>query len=211
MKMLTYRSYTVRGGGSVYSDGLNTSGPHFTSDLAKCRYCKKLFFRHNDKDAKEMDIRVAANIKYIEDPDLDDLLGLLENNGDIKPGLFKNRKEEFLFRCDLWRALNSTTRNGLHEFSGDELEIWKKNCAALLPLMEKTLTEMHSEKKRAQYRDKDRDNCLIQTAELNRNLGKFDECINFVNKLGGDWDWLKKQFISKCEAKNAFTFELVSK
>ena len=36
MKMLTPRSYTSRGGGSLYSDSFSTGGSRFTSDLAKC-------------------------------------------------------------------------------------------------------------------------------------------------------------------------------
>jgi len=209
MKMLTFRSYTSRSG-SIYSDSYFSGGPHFTSDLAKCPHCKKLFFRHNDKNAIEMDIRTAGRIKYIEDPWLEDLLGVITNNGKIAKDFIKNRKEEKTYRFDLWHELNKTTRGGRDKFSADELELWKNNCAALLPLMEKTLKEIRSEKNSTQYRDKDRDNCLIQTAELNRNLGNFDECMNLINKLNSDWDWLKKQFERECEAKNIFTFELLS-
>ena len=210
MKMLTFRSHTSRSGGTIYSDSYFTGGPHFTSDLAKCPHCEKLFFRHNDKDAIEMDIRTAGRIKYIVDPWLDDLLGVITNNGKIAEGFIKNRKEEKTYRLDLWHELNKTTRSGRNKFSDDELELWKNNCAALLPLMEKTLKEMQSEKNSAQYRDKDRDNCLLQIAELNRNLGNFDECMKLINKLNGDWDWLKKEFERECEAKNIFTFELLS-
>jgi hypothetical protein len=182
MKMLTFRSYTVKGG-SIYSDSFSTGGPHFTSDLAKCPHCKKLFFRHNDKNAIEMDIRTASRIKYIEDPDREDLLGVLTNNGKIANGFIKNRKEEKTYRLDLWHELNKTTRSGRNKFSADELELWKNNCAALLPLMEKTFKEMQSEKNSTQYRDKDRDNCLIQIAELNRNLGNFDKCVSSSTNL----------------------------
>jgi len=194
MKMLTFRSYTSRSGGSIYSDSYYSGGPHFTSDLAKCPHCKELFFRHNDKNAIEMDIRTAGRLKYIEEPDREDLIRLMENNGKIKSDFIKNRKEERTCRLDLWHELNKTTRSKYDKLSDDELELWKKNCAALLPLMEKMLKEMQSEKNGAQYRDKDRDNCLIQIAELNRNLGNFDECMKLINKLNSDWDWLKKQF-----------------
>jgi len=210
MKMLTFRSYTSRSGGSIYSDSYFSGGPHFTSDLAKCPHCKELFFRHNDKNAIEMDIRTAGRIKYIEEPEREDLLGVLTDNSGIKPGFIKNRKEEKTFRLDLWHELNKTTRGGRYKPSGDELELWKNNCAALLPLMEKTLKKMRSEKNSEKYRDKDRDNCLIQIAELNRNLGSFDECVILINKLNSDWDWLKQQFERECTAKNPFTFELLS-
>jgi hypothetical protein len=210
MKMLTFRSYTSRSGGSIYSDSYFTGGPHFTSDLAKCPHCKKMFFRHNDKNAIEMDIRTAGRIKYIEDPWLEDLLGVITNDGKIAKGFVKNRKEERTYRLDLWHELNKNTRSEHNKPDADELELWKNNCAALLPLMEKTLKEMQSEKNSAQYRDKDRDNCLLQTAELNRNLGNFDECMKLINKLNSDWDSLKKQFARECEAKNIFSFELFS-
>jgi tetratricopeptide (TPR) repeat protein len=48
------------------------------------------------------------------------------------------------------------------------------------------------------------------TAELHRNLGFFDECMELINKLNKGWDWLKIQFEWECKRKYPFTFEIIS-
>jgi tetratricopeptide (TPR) repeat protein len=204
MKMKTYKSYTVRRI-EFFSDGVRTGRPHFTPDLAKCPNCKCLFFRHNVKNKKTMKSKNAGNIEGIEDPSRADLISALENN------ITENWEEEKHLRVDLWRSLNNTTRYGNEVLSGGELETWKANCDALLPLAERTLNEMGLKENSEKYDDDDRDNCIIQIAELYRNTGNFDGCLNLINELNGDWSWLIKQYQWECGAKNPFAFELLSK
>ena len=207
-KMTTYRSYSVHRS-DIFSDGFRTGKPHFTPDLAKCPNCKALFFRHNDKNKKEMSMTAAKKIRDIEDPSRDDLVKNVTNKKSFS-GLAKTRQEKKTLREDLWRNLNNDTRRGYNALSGELLEIWKDNCAALFPLTEKTLEEMRLKKNSVKYSDDDRDNCLIMTAELNRNLGYFNRCKELVNQLNKNWGWLKKQYNLECKAKNIFTFELLS-
>jgi len=68
--------------------------------------------------------------------------------------------------------------------------LWQENCAILLLFIEKTLKKIQAGKNN----NEDVENCLLITAELNRNLGKFDKCMEYINQLGGKWSWLKKQF-----------------
>jgi len=208
MMMTTFTSYTVSSSG-YYSDGyIQQSGvccPDFTPDLAKCPHCKSLFFRHNVKDARSVNFYINKVKEDIEEPDRDDLINAVKNK------ITKNRKEEIMLRKMLWRSFNNETREGYEILSGYELQIWKNNCASLLPLTEKTLKEMQSEKNINKYSDEDRENCLIMIAELNRNLGNFDVCMEIIKELPGKWSWLKKQFAWECKAKNIFTFELMTK
>ena len=208
MQMTTYNSYTVRHS-DVFSDGYSTGRPHFTPDLAKCPSCRALFFRHNVKGKTEMDYRKARKaknkIKDIKDPERAYFIKAL------KQGIAKNRKEEKQIREYLWRDLNNETRHGGEEPGGTDGKIYRDNCAALLPLTEKTLKEMQLKKNSKKYDDDDRDNCLIMIAELNRNLGNFDECAKLISQLHDTWGWLKKQYTWECKAKNPRTFILLGK
>gem|GEM_PF-2315715 len=202
MKMTTYRSYTVHRS-EIYSDGFSAGRPHFAPNLAKCPRCKKLFYRHRVKNKKEMDYRIASVFKNIETPDRADLMAAL------KEKIFKNKNEEKTLREDLWRKLNHTTRYGQGEFDNEELTLWKSNCAALLPLAEYYYKEMQLEKNAKKHNKENCDNCLIQIAELNRNIGNFDECMNLIDMLDKNWNWLKEQFRRECKKKNIFTFKLM--
>ena len=136
MKMRARRSYTVRSS-DVFSDGYSTGRPHFTPDLAKCPNCKKLFFRHNVKNTKEMDRRAADKIKDIENPERNDLLNALSTvKLPAKNKTIGNRQEEKTLREDLCRNLNNETRRGDNILSGELLETWKINLLNLKSFME---------------------------------------------------------------------------
>ena len=209
MKMTTYRSYSVFRS-DVYSDGLTTGGPLFIPDLAKCPDCKVLFFRHNVKNKKNMEYRKAAKIKDIKIPKRADLINAQ------KQGVAKNWKEELQLLEDLWRDLNDDLRHGNNNLKDKEFQYWNEICAALLPLAEKHYKEMcrqslRLKKNSKKYDDKDRDNCLIMTAEINRNLSDFDKCEELINTLNSQWDWLKEQYILEVMRKNPLTFQLLTK
>jgi len=139
------------------------------------------------------------------EPGRDDLIDAVKSN------IAKDWKEEKAIREMLWYDFNIYTRKGYYILSGDELKIWQDNCAALLPLAKKTLKEIQSKKKNEDYRNSDAEDCLFMIAELYRNLGKFDKCMEILDEFGGKWSWLKKQFAWECKAKNIFTFEVIPK
>ena len=198
MEMTTFTSYTVSSS-KAFSDGeVTKSGiccPNFTPDLAKCPHCKKLFFRHDDKTAKSVNFYENKVKAEIEDPEREDLINAVKNK------IFKKWKDEKILREMLWRSLNDDIRHGYGVLTGEELKFWQDNCVALLRLEEKTLKD----------NDEERETCLLMMAELNRNLGNFDKCMELINSFSGKWSWLKKQFAWECKAKNIFTFELLSK
>ena len=193
-KMETYRSYTVHHC-EVYSDGYSTGKPHFTPDFAKCPHCKKMFFRHNAKDAKKVGTK---KIKDIQDPNRKDLIKAM------KQGDTKTWQEEKQLLEELWRDFNHNSGKKHIYFTKLELETYKNICDQLLLLTKKA-------QKGKGIKSSDSDNLQIQVSELHRNLSEFDNCVKAINKLKNDWDWLKKQFIWECEARNPFTFELISK
>ena len=208
MKMETYTSYTVSRT-EYFSDGnVKESGiccAHFTPELAKCPHCDTLFFRGNARSEETTFITNTSRIKYIQEPGRGDLVNAVKNK------ITKKWQEEKAIREELWRNFNTETWYGNNVLTGDDLKIWQANCAALLRLTEKNLNEMRSGKNSKNYSDSDRNDCLIILAELNRNLGNFEKCMEIFNELGSNWYWLKKQFAWECKAKNIFTFELMGK
>jgi len=203
-RMTTFTSYTVSSSRS-YSDGyVKESGiccAHLTPELAKCPHCKNLFLRHNVKDAEYVNFYTNKVKKDIEKPNTNDIIKAVKNK------IFNKRQDEKELREALWRGLNDDTRNGYNQLSGDDLKLWQENCAVLLRYFEKTLKKIQS----GNNNKEDVENCLLITAELNRNLGKFDKCMEYINQLGGKWSWLKKQFAWECKGKNIFTFEIIPK
>jgi len=208
MQMTNWTSYTVSSS-KYYSDGeVSQSGicvPDFTPDLAKCPHCKGLFFRHNVKDAETVNFYVNNVKEEIEEPTRDDLISAVKNK------LLKKQQEVKTLREMVWRSFNEETRQGYNELKDDDLSFWKDNCAALLMLTEKKLKQMQSGKNSGRYEKDNIESCLLMTAELNRNLGNFDRCMEFINQLGSKWGWLKKQFAWECKGKNIYTFQLMSK
>jgi len=208
MLMENYTSYTVSSS-EYFSDGsVKESGiccAHFSPELSKCPHCKTLFFRGSAKYEETSFMTNTSKIKHIMEPGRDDLIDAVKSN------IAKDWKEEKAIREMLWYDFNIYTRKGYYILSGDELKIWQDNCAALLPLAKKTLKEIQSKKKNEDYRNSDAEDCLFMIAELYRNLGKFDKCMEILDEFGGKWSWLKKQFAWECKAKNIFTFEVIPK
>lgn len=160
-----------------------------------------------------MKLHMAEGIKEIEEPKRSDFIETLDT------GTAKNRNEEKQIRESLWRSLNDTYRRGNKRLSERLIKIYNENCNALFSLLKKSLDEINKNENR-DNNDKDRENSLIMSAELNRNLGSFDECIKIISSLDAgknktsadsDWSWLKEQFVWECKRENTILFELLSK
>jgi len=208
MKMENVTSYTVSSSkyfsdGDVYESGICCA--HLTPDLTKCPHCDALFFRRNAKSEETSFITNTSKIEYIKEPVINDLISAIKNK------IAKNQDEEKAIREVLWHEFNIDTRYGNYVLDGDDFKIWQDNCAVLLSLTEKTLKEMQLKKNSKKYSDSDREDCVFMIAELNRNLGNFDKCMELIKELGSRWSWLKKQFAWECKAKNIFTFELITR
>ena len=230
MKMPVYMSYTVHGS-SLYSDGYNTGKPGFTPDFAKCPNCGFLFFRHKIKKKKKVKLRSAGGIERIKKPERGDFikaLGEIASESNIQTektetlwsrlfnktyGTIKTLQDEKQVREDLWRELNHDIRHGKNNLSDEDFKIWKENCFALLPLMEKSLEETGIQIKKGSrnFDESGRNTLLTAIAELYRNLENYNKCMEIINTIDAQWDWLKIQFIRECEKRNFLTFELLSK
>ena len=45
-------------------------------------------------------------------------------------------------------------------------------------------------------------------AELYRNLGQFEQCLEIINNLPSNFEWLKDKFNENCDKKNKLVFRL---
>jgi len=199
-----------------FSDGSNRSYPFYPRmepDLAKCPYCGTLFFVRNllekkpKLDEDDYNIEDYSQYEYIKTPELEDYIKA------VGLRLYRTRDEEIEARKRLWLSLNKIVRNG-DSLSSDQMKLWQDNCAALLPLLEPTLSQILDGNvkdcnKKTGFTDEDDyiENLVTIIAELHRNLEHFDQCVETINKLPKH-QWLKDQYVQQCQSHNRFIFEL---
>lgn len=180
-------------GAKLYSDGKMIARmlPEFPN-LTKCSKCGCFLIINNlesvgtcDRGEKCEEFKGADEVEFLS---LDDLLKVLDTD------LAKVKENEKLIRRSIWWAYNDRVRSDDELFVNSEDEIiWKNNCLRLVALLNK---EDINEK--------------IMTAELYRNLGEFDECMNLINEIkGSDRAYMiKKIFRAECEKKNRLVIRL---
>jgi len=180
-------------GSTLYSDGKMIAPmlPEFPN-LTKCKKCDTILWlsemkevgtcESNDKCKKEW-----VNADWAEFLDVVDLFRFLELD------IVKNNKEkERIIRQQIWWTFNGRLRNNKEIFVKENDEVlFKQNCYRLIELFDTTDI-----------------NQKIMTAELRRNLGEFDMCMEIVNSLGKDFDWITEKFKKECEIHNKFLIKL---
>lgn len=181
-------------GAKIYSDGKGIAPmlPDFPK-LTKCKKCDTIFWWSKleeiggyidwDNDQKTL-CQKADKAKFLE---IDDYFKAIE------AGIAENENEEFLIRQRIWWAFNDKTRNGKKIFknANDELR-WNDNIKKFLILL-----------------DESDINQKIMIAEINRNLGDFENCVRIIQSIDDNGlNWLKKQFINECRRKNKLVIEL---
>jgi hypothetical protein len=175
-------------GAKLFSDGKRIAPmlPDFP-DLTKCKKCDTIFWL---SDLKEVGIHDwhAKNSKW-ENADEADFLGIkdlyraLENT--------KNKEKEIIIRRSIWWAFNARIRNAKDIFGDNDRNLWEQNCIILLKLL-----------------DRKDINQKIMIAELLRNLGQFEQCLELIDSLPDDFDWIKSKFKTECANKNQKVFAL---
>jgi hypothetical protein len=83
------------------------------------------------------------------------------------------------------------------------MKLWQETCEKLLSLKERKLNEITETAEHNAITD-----LRIEVAELQRNLGHFDEALRTLEDLPNSHDWLKKQFEQKCRDKDRMVFRV---
>jgi hypothetical protein len=177
-------------GAELFSDGKRIAPmlPDFP-DLTKCKKCNSIFWL---SDLKKIGTRYECeeNPKNPEwgDADIAEFLDI----SDLFRALEEKKSKEIIIRQLIWWAFNDRVRDGKEIFvEENEENLWMQNCIALTELF-----------------NKENINQKIMIAELYRNLGQFEHCIELIDNLSDDLDWLKNKFKEECAKKNQLVFQL---
>jgi len=180
-------------GAKIFSDGKRIAPmlPEFP-DLTKCKKCNTIFWLSKLKEIGTYNWGDNVNSEW-ENAEEVEFLEIEDYFNAINKGIAENKDEEFYIRQRIWWAYNDRIRKGQEIFNdkSDELR-WIKNVKKLKELLD------HSDI-----------NQKIMIAEINRNLGDFDNCIGVIQSIDNDeLNWLKEKFLHECKRKNKWVIEL---
>lgn len=166
-------------GAILYSDGMQDAPmlPQFPCET-KCKKCGTIF------DFKKQTLVKILNSPLAFEPDCDDAAFLTIEDYNTK--IESNQGDECQNRLMMWHTANGTY--GKQKRRADT-DLYQDNCKRLIDLL--IDTQDIDEK--------------IMLAELYRNIGDFDSCVNAISLLDGELEWLKRKFIRQCVAKNPHT------
>lgn len=179
-------------GAKIFSDGKRVASmlPEFPN-LTKCKKCDTIFWLSKTKeigtflgDKENSQWKKADTAMFLE---IEDYF-----NAIIK-GIFENKDEELFIRQRIWWSYNDRIREGQEIFNDESDELrWIENIQKLKTLL-----------------DQSDINQRIMLAEINRNLGDFESCIEIIKTIDNDkLNWLKEKFIKECEQKNRWVIQL---
>ena len=191
----------------LYSDGKQVAPmlPDFPN-LTKCNKCNNIFwlsdleeigcyhrrsrlFKDNDDIVDEDDMQdkweSADKVDFLN---IEDLCKALNTA--------RNIKEEKTIRIWIWWAFNDRIREGGDNMfvETNDKERWEENCRTLIKVLDDT---DFSEK--------------LMIADLYRNLGEFDNCIDIIDNLNqDDINWLKDpvEYLARKSISRVFAFQL---
>lgn len=176
----------------VYSDG-NSFAPMLWGfpQLVKCPKCQTFLWMKRLKEVGQYDLNEKQinpswkNAHSVSFLDIDDYYLALEK---IK----LNKKNEIFIRIRIWWEFNNKLRDGDKTFDLQEERHWEKNCERLLELLKPTNINMQ-----------------ITIAELYRNLGAFEKCMELIQAINDDdYAWIKNIFMKECGKQNKYVVRL---
>lgn len=189
----------------LYSDGKRVAPmlPDFPN-LTKCEKCNNIFWLSNLEEiggySKWHDSRIDERFKT-EDMkskwEMADEVAFLGVE-DLCRALTvaKDAKEEKAIRIWIWWTFNDRIRGG-----GDTLFVetndkglWEENCKALIKILDDT-----------DFNEK------LMIADLYRNLGEFNNCIDIIDSIDqDDVNWLKDpmEYLARKNISRVFAFQL---
>jgi hypothetical protein len=180
-------------GAELYSDGksIATMLPEFP-DLTKCKKCDAIFWLSTLKEI-EISQWDDGNRSHWINADNAEFLSIEEYNKVLDNGLAESKEEELFIRQQIWWAYNDRKRADKPLFTDENDEIkYGNNCHKLIALL-----------------DQNDLNQKIMIAEIKRNLGDFESCVDIIKNIDdNELNWLKEKFISECEQKNRWVIKL---
>ncbi len=197
-KCLNCNSYLRKGslssgntiGAKLYSDGYSIAPmlPEFPK-ITICNNCGHIFWL--TKICFVDTVGFGEN-KY-EEADEARFLNIKEYFKALDNKLYSSDDDELFLRLRIWWSFNDRVRSNREIFENEEEKnLWRSNAVRLIEMLH------------------DEDNSdIIMKAELYRNMGEFEKCLNTLNIIKEkDFDWLKSDFEENCKNRNTKVFEL---
>jgi len=180
-------------GAKIFSDGKRIAPmlPEFPN-LTKCKKCETIFWLSKLKEIETYEWDDQKNTEW-QKADEADFLEIEDYYNAIKNGIAENKEEEINIRRLIWWTYNDRIRKGQNIFNDEKDELrWLENIKRLKTLL-----------------DQSDINQRIMIAEINRNLGDFENCVSVVQSIVDiDLNWLKEKFLNECKRKNKWVIEL---
>jgi hypothetical protein len=185
-------------GAALFSDGKMIAPmlPEFPN-LTKCKKCNFIFWLRdlepigscrNEYTSCKYEWLTANKAEFLGIKDLFRALKL--------DSVDNNKAKELDVRQRIWRAFNDRIRNNKGEIFNNnedgEEDLWKQNCLKLIDLFD--VSDINQK---------------IMKAELHRNLGEFEACIELLNSIdANNYDYVKDKIKAECEKKNKWLIRL---
>jgi uncharacterized C2H2 Zn-finger protein len=178
-------------GANLFSDGKQVAPmlPEFPH-LTKCSKCDTIFWLSDLKEIGECSPigktkhNAWKDAEYVQFLDIPDLLRALKQ--------FENDRCAGGIRRYIQVKFNDRVRYGKGQLFSNENEkvIYEENCKVLIEILGTSLNE------------------TVSKAELHRNLGNFEQCMNLLKDVSADFDWLVEKFETECNNRNTLVFLL---
>ena len=173
-------------GAKLYSDGKQIAPmlPEFPY-FVKCKMCNTFYWLNEENKIAEQGFR--SNKKEWEEADKAEFLTLNEYQEAIDLRIFNDNKEEHYIRLKYWWTFNDKIRENKNiTFNENEEKLYEENCIKLISLL-----------------DENEINNKIMIAELFRNIGEFNKCIDFFNKIKEEeYSWIIDILRKECSKNN---------
>jgi hypothetical protein len=185
--------------------------PH-QSNLTKCKKCNTIFFLHNSKRSEES----IYGKKHPKDQEPESL-NFDEIVRALKEKVAKTKYEKYLVRSELRCAFNNRIRGEMRMENIQHLNAKK------IAVLEQQLFTNEKEKKffyancKAMIKlcnPKEAEDLLI-IADLYRNLGEFETCMEIIDNLKGklaeenyNYKKISYNYKRECKRRNPLVFEL---
>lgn len=174
-----------------YSDfSINISEHNTFPLLAKCSDCNAIFWLCKENSVEESAIADKNKVLEIDKMkflDLEDYVSALTN------GIVESETDELMVREEIWWLYNDRVKVGKALYTDrDDFIRWSFNLERLLRLLDPS-----------NLLDK------VAIAEINRNLGAFDNCVRILNSIEtDDLIEVREQLIEECRRRNRWVVEI---
>ena len=185
-------------GAHLYSDGKQEAPmlPDFP-EITRCRKCDVIFWLVK---LEEIGTYYPGFQEHPDQPEWEaadnaEFLSIGDYFRALSEGLAENPSEELYLRQRIWWTYNDRVREKKTEMfrSAEDEGHWKENLVRMLELLD----------------DSDR-NQRVMKAEIHRNLGEFETCVQILYSLDEpDLDRVKEKLLSECRKQNRWVVELM--